>query len=111
MSKLIAIYKPPPDPETFEEAYFKTHLPLLAKVPGLQRTSITRFSRTLMGDGVYLMAEMYFSDREALKAAMKSSEMAAAAENLNSFAEGIVTLAFGEEENSGINPPSGSSLP
>jgi uncharacterized protein (TIGR02118 family) len=107
----VAIYKQPADPAAFDEAYFKTHLPLMSKVPGLQKTQVTRFSRTLMGEGVYLMAEMYFSDRDALKAAMKSAEMAAAGENLNSFAEGLVTLAFGDEEMAGTNPPAGSTLP
>jgi uncharacterized protein (TIGR02118 family) len=111
MSKLVAIYQQPPDPEAFDEAYFKTHLPLIAKVPGLQRTKITRFSRTIMGESIYLMAEMYFSDREALKAGMKSTEMAAAGENLNTFAKGLVTMAFGEEDMAGVNPPEGSSLP
>ena len=110
MTKLVAIYKQPEDTGAFDEAYFKTHLPLLAKVPGLQRTSITRFSRTIMGEGLYLMAEMYFADREALKAAMKSPEMAAAGDNLNSFAHGLVTMAFGDEEISGTNPASGSYM-
>jgi hypothetical protein len=40
---------------------------------------------------------MYFEDKESLKAAMKSREMAAAGENLNSFAEGLVTMMYGEE--------------
>jgi uncharacterized protein (TIGR02118 family) len=111
MTKLVAIYKQPPEPAAFDEAYFKTHLPLLSKVPGLQKTNITRFSRTVMGEGVYLMAEMYFSDKDALKAAMRSPKMAAAGENLNTFAEGLTILAFGEEEKAGINPPSGASLP
>jgi uncharacterized protein (TIGR02118 family) len=109
VTKLVAIYKQPPDPEAFDEAYFKTHLPLLAKVPGLQRTALTRFKRTIQGDQIYLMAEMYFSDSDALKAGLRSPEMAAAGENLNSFAEGLVMLAFGEEETSGINPPAGST--
>lgn len=111
MSKLVAIYKQPPDPEAFEEAYFKTHIPLLAKVPGLQKTVITRFTRTVMGEGNLLMAEMYFADKEALKAGMRSPEMAAAGEILNTFAEGLVTLAFGEEERTATNPESGSFLP
>jgi uncharacterized protein (TIGR02118 family) len=111
MTKLVAIYKQPADVAAFDEAYFKTHLPLISKVPGLQSTSITRFNRTFTGEGVYLMAEMYFSDESALKAAMRSPEMAAAGENLNSFAEGLVTLAYGNEEQAGTNPPSGSSLP
>jgi uncharacterized protein (TIGR02118 family) len=97
MSKLIALYKQPADPASFDQAYFDTHLPLLAKVPGLMKTSLTRFTRTLQGDGYYLMAEMLFSDKDALKAAMKSPEMAEAGANLNSFAAGLVTLMFGEE--------------
>lgn len=96
--KLVALYKQPPDQAAFDQAYFNTHLPLMGKVPGLQKTVITRFSRTLMGEGLYLMAEMYFTDSSALKAAMKSPEMAAAGENLNSFAQGLVTLMFGEEQ-------------
>ena len=47
--KLIALYKQPPDPAAFEEAYYYTHLPLIAKVPGLQRTAITPIRRTLVG--------------------------------------------------------------
>ncbi|MFN2196878.1 MAG: EthD family reductase [Anaerolineales bacterium] len=98
MSKLIALYRPSPDPEAFEDAYFHTHLPLINKVPGLKQTVITRFSRTLMGEGFYMMAEMYFADNAALKLAMKSPEMARAGDNLNAFANGLVILMFGEEE-------------
>jgi uncharacterized protein (TIGR02118 family) len=96
--KLVALYKEPQDPETFDDAYFSTHLPLIQKVPELQKTVITRFSRTVMGDGYYMMAEMYFPDADRLRAAMRSPEMATAGENLNSFAAGLVTLMFGEEE-------------
>lgn len=96
--KLVSLFKQPDDPDAFDEAYFKTHMPLIAKVPGLQKSVITRFTRTLMGDGLYLMNEMYFSDSNALKTAMKSPEMAAAGDNLNSFAEGLVTLMYGQEQ-------------
>ena len=96
--KLVALYQEPADPAAFDEAYFNTHLPLIERVPGLKKTNITRFTRTLMGEGFYLLAELHFVDREALKAAMKSPEMAAAGENLNSFAAGLVTLMFAEEQ-------------
>jgi len=98
MSKLIALFKQPADPTAFDKAYFNTHLPLIAKVPGLNKTVITRFTRTLQGEGFYLMTEMVFDDREALKTGMKSPEMAAAGANLNTFAAGLVTLMFAEEE-------------
>jgi uncharacterized protein (TIGR02118 family) len=95
--KLIALYRQPSDSAAFDRAYFGTHLPLLERVPGLLRTSITRFSQTVTGEHFYLMAEMYFEDAERLKEAMNSPEMAAAGENLNTFAEGLVTLLFGVE--------------
>lgn len=98
MSRLIALVKQPADTVEFDRKYFDTHLPLISKVPGLKRTTITRFTRTLQGDGYYLMAEMDFGDRDTLKLAMRSPEMATAGENLNSFAAGQVTLMFGEDE-------------
>jgi len=94
--KLVALYKRPADPAAFDQAYFNTHLPLIAKVPGLKKTTLTKFTRTYMGEGYYLMAEMEFESLDALKAGMKSPEMAAAGENLNSFAGGLVTLLSGE---------------
>ncbi len=97
MSKLIALYKRPSDPAVFDKAYFDTHLPLIAKLPGLQSTRVTRFTRSLMGDGYYLMAEMFFADESALKVAMKSAEIAAASANLDSFAKGLYNLMFAEE--------------
>jgi uncharacterized protein (TIGR02118 family) len=95
--KLVALYRQPPDPAAFDEAYFKTHLPLIQRVPGLKKTVVTRFTRALSGDPLYMMAEMYFADEDALKLGVKSEEMAAAGRNLNSFAEGLVTMYFGEE--------------
>ncbi len=44
------------------------------------------------------MAEMNFADEAALKAAMRSPEMAAAGDNLNAFAAGLVTLMYASEE-------------
>jgi len=96
--KLVALYKQPTDPAAFDQAYFDTHLPLIRKVPGIKETKITRFTRTVMGDGLYMMAEMYFDDETALKAAMRSPEMGAAGDNLNSFAAGLVTLMYAIEE-------------
>lgn len=95
--KLIALYDRPEDPEAFDKAYFETHIPLLEEVPGLERIELTRFGKALMGESLYMMAVMAFSDGDAFKSGMNSSEMAAAGENLNSFAEGLVTLLVGED--------------
>ena len=95
--KLVALYRQPPDPAVFDEAYFNAHIPLVRKVPGLQKTVITRFTRSLSGESFYMIAEMHFADAEALKRGMKSEEMKAAGANLNSFAEGPVTMLYGDE--------------
>jgi uncharacterized protein (TIGR02118 family) len=97
MSKLVALYKQPADPAAFDKAYFETHLPLIDKLPGLQSKRVTRFTRDLMSSGYYLLAEMHFADEAALKAAMKSPEMATAGANLDSFAKGLYSLFYAEE--------------
>ena len=95
--RLIALHKTPPDPEAFDQAYFHSHLPLMAKVPGLEKTVVSRFVRTVMGDGLYLMTEMFFADEATLRAAMKTPQMAEAGKNLASFAEGLTTLMWAAE--------------
>jgi uncharacterized protein (TIGR02118 family) len=95
--KLIALYKHPVDPVAFDQAYFNTHLPLLSRVPGLKKTTVTRLSRTYMGEEFYMIAVMEFEDLEALKMGMKSPEMATAGDNLNTFAGGLVTLVSGTD--------------
>jgi uncharacterized protein (TIGR02118 family) len=109
--KLIALYRKPADPTAFDEAYFNTHLPLMAKVPGLKSTTVTRISRTLMGDSYYLMTEMEFADTDALKNGLRSPEMAAAGDNLKTFADGLVTLMYGTQESSAVDPKPGATIP
>ncbi|NKQ34683.1 MAG: EthD family reductase [Chloroflexi bacterium] len=94
--KLVALYKKPADPEAFEKRYFEGHAPLMEQVPGLREMKITRFKKTLAGDGFYMMAEMDFGDKETFNTAMQSKEMAAAGKDVNEFAAGILTLMIAE---------------
>lgn len=97
MHKLIALYRTPADEAAFMAYYQNTHLPLVAKIPGLVRAEVTRITRTLMGEsGHFLLAEMVFADAESFKAAMKSAENAATGADLANFAQGIVTVMTGE---------------
>lgn len=97
--KLIALYNQPQDPEAFSAAYFETHMPLIKQVPGLQTTHISMQTRTLVGEpGPYMIVDMHFVDKQALIAALNSPEMAAAGENLDSFAKGQYTLMMAEEK-------------
>ena len=97
MKKLIALYKTPVDADAFMQHYRDTHLPLVAKIPGLVRTEVTRIDRTLMGEsGNFMLVEMMFADADSFRAAMKSPENAATGADLANFADGLVTVMTGE---------------
>lgn len=96
MKKMIAIYTMPDDPEKFMQYYRENHLPLVSKVPGLIKSEITSVERCLSGSkDLFLLAEMYFSDEDSLKAALKSPENLATGADLANFAEGLVTVVTG----------------
>ncbi|MGB8648839.1 MAG: EthD family reductase [Anaerolineae bacterium] len=98
MVKLVALYRKPEDPQAFEHAYFETHLPLVKKVPGLQRVQVTRVTGAPRGEPeLYMIAELYFPDKETMDRAMASPENQAAGKNLMGFARGLVTFLFAEE--------------
>lgn len=102
MTKLIALYKKPADPDAFLRHYFERHLPLVAKTPGLEKIEIHRVQAALYGDGgdMFLIAEMTYRDRAAFDAAMASPENKAAGKDLMSFAKDVATLLVAEENDS-----------
>jgi len=68
-------------------------------MPGLRRCEVSRVVGTPQGESeYYLMAELYFDDMDALKAAMSSPEGKAAAKDVMSFAKDIVQMMFAEVE-------------
>ena len=99
MIKLVALFKRPPDTDEFDTHYADVHAPLMQKVPGLERMEVTRNIQAFRGEPeYYLVAEMYFRDREAFDAAMSSDENRAAGKDLMSFAREYVTMFYGEVE-------------
>ena len=97
MIKLVALFKRPDDVEAFDAHYEGTHAPLMQKVPGLERMEVTRNLRAFRGEPeYYLIAEMYFRDRDAFDEAMQSEENRAAGKDLMSFAREYVTMVYGE---------------
>lgn len=97
MIKLVALFKRPEDVEAFDQHYSEVHSPLMQKVPGLQRMEVTRSLKTFRGEPeYYLVAEMYFQDKESFDAAMASDENRAAGKDLMSFAREYVTMFYGE---------------
>jgi uncharacterized protein (TIGR02118 family) len=87
MVKYIALYKKPADVEEFDEKYFSSHLPIVAKTPGLLRAEVAKVQRVFVPGFLaetepYLVAEMYFESADAMKTAFKSPEWQAAGANL-----------------------------
>lgn len=99
MVKLIALYKNPTDKASFDDNYFNSHIPLTMKMPGLRKAEVSRVTGSPMGDSqYYLMAELYFDNKEALDAAMSSPEGKASAKNLMGFAKEVVYMMFADVE-------------
>jgi uncharacterized protein (TIGR02118 family) len=99
MVKLVALFKKPADPETFESRLTGKYLPLVRNLPGLRSLTVTRLTASpLDEDRFALMAELLFESRETLDAAMASREGKAANRELLGFAGGRVTILTGVVE-------------
>jgi uncharacterized protein (TIGR02118 family) len=81
--KLIVMYTQPEDPAAFDEHYLGVHMPLVAKIPGLERTETGKIGAVLDGgeQTYYRVAELYFADQAAMEAAFGSAEGGATAQD------------------------------
>ncbi len=96
MAKLVALYRTPKDPASFDRYYFSTHVPLAKKIPGLKKYDVSD-GTTLSPEGpsnFHLVATLDFDSLDAIKAALGSPEGRATAADLSNFADGGVELIF-----------------
>ncbi|HYZ53167.1 MAG TPA: EthD family reductase [Streptosporangiaceae bacterium] len=86
--KLVVLYTRPDDPDAFDQHYSGTHMPLVAKIPGLDRVETGRFVAALDGgeETYYRAAELHFADQAALDAALGSPEGRATAADYQQIA-------------------------
>jgi uncharacterized protein (TIGR02118 family) len=86
--KLVVLYTRPDDSDAFDQHYFATHVPLVDRIPGLQRAETARFVAAAdSGEHTYYRsAELYFADQGALEAAFGSDEGKATAADYQSIA-------------------------
>lgn len=94
MVKLTVLYGHPDDPDAFEEYYADTHMPLVDKIPNLQRYEAARIVATPDGSEPphYRIFEGYFEDIEQLQSGMAAPEGQAAVNDIPNFATGGATL-------------------
>lgn len=86
--KIVVLYTRPDDPEDFDRHYLGVHVPLVSKIPGLERAETARF--TAAADGgeqtYYRQAELYFADSKGLNAALGSQQGQAVAADYQKIA-------------------------
>jgi uncharacterized protein (TIGR02118 family) len=83
--RITVFYEEPSDAVAFDAYYQSNHTPLVLQIPGLRRFT-TSHPRSLTGTGPWFVAEMWFEDRVAFKAAIESAEMQAAADDAPNLA-------------------------
>ncbi|MGI9026742.1 MAG: EthD family reductase [Burkholderiaceae bacterium] len=97
MAKLVVLYKKPADAAAFDNYYFKTHVPLANKIPGLLSYQVSS-GAVASPTGVspyHLVATLEFESMSALQQALASPEGGAAAGDLANFAQaGVEMLMF-----------------
>ncbi len=86
--KLVVLYTQPDDAEAFDRHYSGTHMPLVAAIPGLQRTETGKLVAALDGGekSFYRVTELYFADQEAMSAAFGTDEGKATAADYQAIA-------------------------
>jgi len=95
--KLVILYKKPADVNAFETHYRETHLPLARKMPGMRKLEVSHVTGSPGGEPkFYMMAEVYFDDKEAMMAALGSPEGKAAGKDIMGAAGDLLHMMFAD---------------
>jgi uncharacterized protein (TIGR02118 family) len=97
MVKFILYFRQPADVDAFEDHFANRHVPLIAAMPNVVRSSVTRALGAPRGEPIfYLIHEVYFQDLSSMTYALNSAQGRAAGADVMLFARDVVTLMFGE---------------
>ena len=100
MYQLTALYSHPEDPAAFDKHYREVHAVLAAKLPGLQRFTISWPAPGEDGakPSYHLVATLVWDSAEDLQASFASPEGEAAMADLSNFAGAGVDIVTGPAE-------------
>jgi uncharacterized protein (TIGR02118 family) len=73
-ARFLALYETPADPQGFDRHYHQVHIPLLRRLHGLRRYSVSRDLTALHGAPYYLVTELEWDSMDELRAAFASPE-------------------------------------
>lgn len=97
MIRIVALHAQPSDAEAYLSYYWEKHMPLVEKVPGVQKIRVGKVIGTPNGDTdpYWLVSEVFFEDAKARDLAMASEEMKVAMADVPNFAEeGQITIMY-----------------
>jgi uncharacterized protein (TIGR02118 family) len=73
MVRFLVVYSNPKNPDGFERHYTTAHIPLVKRLPGLRRFTLSQDSRNMRGEEAnFLVAELDWDDLDSLRAAFQS---------------------------------------
>ncbi|WP_119065250.1 EthD family reductase [Aggregatilinea lenta] len=99
MVKLVLLFKPPANKNSFELRYSR-NLSMLRKLPGVQGVQVGQVLGGPAGDAPYFrIVEIHFPDFDTLDAALVSPDGVAAGKDLMDYAGAVVELLFVEVPN------------
>ena len=101
MPKLIVLYPPPKDPDTFERRYRDEHTPMVHKnMTGMRKFVASRVLGSPAGAAPYhRVAELYFDSMDALNAAASSAGgKSTVAHALELSTGGPITILVAEDD-------------
>jgi uncharacterized protein (TIGR02118 family) len=107
MYKLIAIYVRPEDPVRFQNYLVETHLPLVARFPGLQAMHYSVAIDAGEDDKPFAVVECEFADEKALRNALSSPEGEIAAGDVKNYATAGVSILTYESHTFVLTPFTG----
>ena len=99
MASIIVLFGKPQDPQAFDEQYWKEHVPLARKMPGLKKFTVHKVASPPGREPAYYqVVEMEFESMDALKKATKSPESQESTRHAATIATGGMTFLYTESK-------------
>lgn len=94
MAELVVLYKTPKDTAAFDKYYFETHIPIVKKIPGLKKYTVSKgpIATPAGPSQFHFIATLTFDSLADIQGAFASPEGKAAAADVPKFASGGVEM-------------------
>lgn len=99
MASIIVLFGVPKDPKLFDELYWKEHVPMAKKMPGLKKFIVHKVVPPPGREPPYYqVVEMEFDNMDALKKAARSPESQESTRHANQIATGGMTFLYADSK-------------